>query len=110
MIVRSADGVIVVVRLELLFALFGSSSDAVTLAVLVTVPVVVATTFRSMIAFAPGASVPAAHVIVVVPVHVPPVLFVNDAKVTFAGSVAVTVTFVAEEGPAFTALSVYVNV
>ncbi len=48
---------------------------------------------------APGASVPSAHVSVVVPVHGGVAL----TNVTSAGNVSVTVTFVAVDGPLFVA-------
>ncbi len=97
----SAIGVTAVTAVAELFAPLGSAVVEATVAVLDTdagaAPVTVATI--ETVALAPLASVPRLHVTVVVPVQVP-TLGVADTKVKPAGSVSVTVTAAAGEGPA----------
>jgi hypothetical protein len=104
---RSAAAVTVVVAVALLFALLGSASVAVTLAVLVIVPLEVgALTTIVTVADPALAIVPRLHVTVPLAcVHVPWVA-VADTKVTPEGSVSVTVTPLAPLGPALLTLTV----
>jgi hypothetical protein len=104
---RSAAAVTVVVAVALLFALLGSASVAVTLAVLVIVPPALgAITEIVTVADPPLAIVPRLHVTVPLAcVHVPWVA-VADTKVTPAGNVSVKVTPLAPLGPALLTLTV----
>jgi hypothetical protein len=109
---RSATGVTAVVAVAVLFAGVGSGSLAVTVAVLVMVvppAAAVGVTWIVTVALAPLARVPNAQVTVVLLTGggvQAPWLGVAETKVTFAGSVSVTVTPVAGEGPALLAVSV----
>jgi hypothetical protein len=104
---RSAEAVTVVVAVALLFALLGSLSAAVTLALLVMVPPEVgAVTVMVTVADPALAIVPRLHVTVPLAcVHVPWV-GVADTNVTPAGSVSVRVTPVAVLGPALLTVTV----
>src|SRR3954454_7662338 len=93
-------GMTVIVDEALLFAGFGSEdvAAAVTVAVFVSGPGVEGRVMVSVnVAVAPLVSVPALHVIVVVPLHAPP--GVADWNVVPGGRMSVTVTPVAVLGP-----------
>jgi hypothetical protein len=101
-IFMSADGEpAVVVALAELFAGFGSDSDAETDAVFVFVPDVDAVTTIDMVAFALAASEPSEQVTTPDAWLQVPCELDAETNVVPAGSVSVTVTFVAVCGPAF---------
>src|SRR5690242_7005152 len=81
-----------------LSAVFGSDVEDATLAVSVTGPAWPSLPTSVTFALAPEASVPREHVTFVVPEHVPTVV-VADTNVSPAGSVSVTLAFVAGSGP-----------
>ena len=93
----------VVAPVATLFSVLGSSSVSDTNPVLSTVvPSGISRSVVTVIvseAVPPTASVPSAHVKVVVPAQDPPVLRVLLFTTTFAGSVSVMETFVAIDGP-----------
>ena len=95
--------------LAALFAAFGSGSVAVTEAAFRKLPRAAAVAAIVMLAPAPLARAPRLQVIVAVPVQLP-WLGVAVASVRPAGSVSVTVTFVASDGPAFATSRVNVAV
>lgn len=88
----------VVVPGALLFAVFGSVSFAVTLAVLLNVPAAVGVTTIVTVALAPLINVPRVHETVVVPVQLPCVVD-DETNVAPAGNGSVITTLVAELGP-----------
>jgi hypothetical protein len=107
----SAEAVTVVVALALLFALLGSDSLAVTVAVLVIVPPALgAVTVIVTVADPPLAIPPRLHVTVPALWLQVPWVAVADTKPTPAGNVSVKVTPVAPLGPALLTLTVYVSV
>src|SRR5205807_2369298 len=104
-ITRSAAGLTVVLAVAVLLSGFGSASVPLTLAVLVSVPAAVGWTTIVTVALAPLARFPRLHVTVLVPEQLPwPAE--ADTKVTPLGSVSLTVTPVAPEGPLLMAVSV----
>ena len=111
MMARSASGSTGVVTAEELLVRSGSGVGEVTLASLVTVPVVDAFTVTWMytLAPAPARTVPRSHVTVPAAlVQGPPCVGVAPTKVTLSGRVSVTTTDLASEGPWLTTESVYV--
>jgi hypothetical protein len=98
---------VLIVDVEELFAGFGSTSTAVTVAVLDTAPggvdVVVST--RLIVALPPFANAPTAHDTVVVPLQ-DPCDGVAETNVVPAGSTSVTTTLLAAPGPLLTTLIV----
>ena len=103
MIARSAAGVTVVVSDVVLSPVSGSPWSPVTLAVFVWSPVEVATTAIVTVAVSPLAMLPMSQM--TVPVHVPRVA-ADDTKLISAGSVSVSITPVASEGPLLLTLMV----
>jgi len=107
---RSAEAVTVVVALALLLPAFGSLSVAVTLALLVIVPLEAgAVTAMVTVADPALAIVPRLHVTVPALWVQVPWVGVADTKPTPAGKVSVRVTPVAALGPALLTLTVYVR-
>jgi len=103
-IITSAEAVtLVLVEAELL-AVFGSDSLAVTVALLVMVPVVVGVTLIVNVALAPFASEPVTLHVTVPDALVQPGL--AELNVTPAGRVSTTLTPVAAPGPLFVATRV----
>jgi hypothetical protein len=101
-IARSADAAVTVVVAEaLLFVPFGSPSAAETDAVFVFVPDVDAVTTIDTVAFALTASEPSGQVTTPDTWLQVPCELDAETNVVPAGSVSVTVTFVAVCGPAF---------
>jgi hypothetical protein len=84
----------------------GSNKGELTLAVLVIVPESWGATFTLTVAFEPDAIVPSEHVTVPLACEQLPCDGVADWYVTPAGSVSVTCTPVALEGPPLAAVSV----
>jgi hypothetical protein len=106
---RSADKPLtVVVVVALLLPDTGSATLLVTLAVLLNVPPAVGVTTIVTVALAALARVPRLHVTVAVPLQLP-CDGVVDTQVTPPGSVSVTETPVAELGPLFVTVIVYVR-
>jgi hypothetical protein len=104
---RFAEAVTVVLAVALLFALFGSPSVAVTLAVLVMVPPDVgAVTVMVTVALEPLAIDPKLHVTVPALWLQVPWVAVADTKITPLGRVSVRVTPLAPLGPALLTLTV----
>jgi len=98
----------VVVAVAELLAPFGSASCALTVAVLTIVPFAVGFTVMVTVAFPPFGMVPRLQVtccLLGFTTHVP-CEAVAEPKPAFFGSVSVTVTPVAEEGPLLATLSV----
>jgi hypothetical protein len=106
---RSASGSTRPVTVDELLVLSGSGVGEVTVAVLVTVPVVedFTVTWTSTLAVAPATKVPRSHVTVAAAlVQGPPWDGVALTKVTLSGRGSVTVTDLASEGPWLTTDSV----
>jgi len=83
----------------------GSLSEAETMAVFVKLPARVGRTTTDTVALAPEASVPIAHVTVVVPLQLPSE-GVAETKIIEVGSVSATLTVVAADGPALLTVNV----
>jgi len=104
---RSAEAVTVVLAVALLLPAFGSFSVAVTLAVLVSVPLETgAVTTMVTVALDPLAIDPRLQVTVPALWVQVPWVGVADTKITPAGNVSVRVTPVAALGPALLTLTV----
>ena len=86
----------------------GSDSDALTTVVLFNCPVACGITTMFTVAEAVFVRFPRLQVTVVVPMHIPCV-GVTGPRVTPAGNVSVTITFVAGDGPLFVTKSLYVR-
>jgi hypothetical protein len=95
-------GTTVTLTEAVLFAVLGSNSFSVALAVLVSVPEPVGVTVMVALAEAFTASVAKVHVTVVVPVHAG----LAEENVAPPGSVSVIFTPVAGDGPLFVTVSV----
>jgi len=95
---KGFGAVTVVATVTELLVVLGSTSVAITLAVLVMLPATVGVTTMVTVALLPLASDPRVQVTVLVPLQAP---WLADAEtnVTPAGSVSVTVTPEAEDGP-----------
>ena len=98
---RSVFGTTVVVAVAVLFDVTGSFSAAVTPAVLFSVPTDVGVTRIVMVALAPTSRLPILQVTDPAVSEQPPTVDAAETNVTVAGSVSLTVTAVAGEGPLF---------
>jgi hypothetical protein len=96
----------VVLSLSLLFAVLGSVSLALTVAVFVIVPPAFGTTWIVIVADPPLESEPSVQETVPAENEQLPWLAVAETKVTPLGRVSVTVTFVAVDGPALVTVRV----
>jgi len=115
MLRSAATAETVAVVLALLFPGIESGVELLTVAVLVIVPVVPDDTFTTIenVADAPAGSVAIVHVIVpvapaggVVHAKVGPVVWLSETNVVPAGTVSVSDTLAASEGPAFATVTV----
>jgi len=106
---RSAEAFTVVEAEAELFAESGSSSFPVTVEVFSSSAATVGVTVIVTVACAPESRVPRAQVTVAVPEQLP-CEAVLDPKLRPSGSASLRVTPVAELGPAFETVSVYVSV
>jgi hypothetical protein len=107
---RSALAASGVVATEVLFAAFGSAVAAVAVAVLATEPVAFGATCTTSanVAETPDGSVAMVQV-VAAQANVGPLVCVCETNVVFAGSVSVSDTVCAFDGPLFTSAIVYVT-
>ena len=106
---RSAAGVTVVVSMSELFARAGSDVVADTVAVSVISPSIVVVTTIVTVAVAPNGTTPSGQVTTPAACEQLPWLGVADTNVTDPGSVSVTTTPVASEGPRFVTVMSYVT-
>jgi hypothetical protein len=100
----------VVVAVAVLLLVLGSDSAAETVPVFVIVPAAFGVTVIVTVAKPPSAIDPRLHVTVPADCVQLPWLGAAEPKVTLAGSVSLSVTFVAVDGPRLLTVIVYVNV